>query len=231
MRLAIVFLLLALAAACSVRQLEERRPQDLPWTPLRIEDPVGRMTRMKIARLADDPAACRALLAGAGVAAAPVADRQESPDCGWEGAVRLSAPELAAPDTTVTCPAALSLAIWRRQVVEPAARRHLATELTAPTHFGSYSCRRLYGRESGSFSEHARANAIDISGFTFQGGRRVTLARDWDGTPEEQAFLREVRDGACDLFGTTLSPDYNGAHADHFHLDMGRWGGFGGVCR
>lgn len=231
MRTAIIFLLIALAAAYAVRQLEAQRPHMLPWTPLRIEDPVGPMTRMKIVALADDPAACRALLLGAGVAATPVADRRDGPNCGWTGAVRLSAPAIAAPDTTVTCPVALSLAIWRRHVVEPAARRHLGASLAAPTHFGSYSCRRLYGRESGSFSQHATANAIDISGFTFKDGRRLTLARDWNGAPSEQAFLREVRDGACRLFGTTLSPDYNAAHADHFHLDMGGWGGFGGVCR
>ena len=46
------------------------------------------------------------------------------------------------------------------------------------------------------------------------------------------AFLREVRDGACRLFPTTLSPDYNAAHADHLHLDMAERGKMGwGVCR
>ena len=37
----------------------------------------------------------------------------------------------------------------------------------------------------------------------------------------ERAFLREIRDGACDLFRVVLGPDYNAAHRDHFHLDMG----------
>ena len=41
------------------------------------------------------------------------------------------------------------------------------------------------------------------------------------------AFLREVRDGACDLFATVLSPDYNAAHADHFHLDQAARGAIG----
>jgi len=36
-------------------------------------------------------------------------------------------------------------------------------------------------------------------------------------------FLRKVRDGACQVFLTTLSPDYNAQHHDHFHLDMGGW--------
>jgi hypothetical protein len=28
-------------------------------------------------------------------------------------------------------------------------------------------------------------------------------------------------DGGCRLFRGMLSPDYNDAHRDHFHLDMG----------
>ena len=40
-----------------------------------------------------------------------------------------------------------------------------------------------------------------------------------------------LRDGACGLFATVLSPDYNAAHRDHFHLDQAARGRFGGVCR
>jgi hypothetical protein len=36
-----------------------------------------------------------------------------------------------------------------------------------------------------------------------------------------------VRDGACDLFATVLSPDYNAAHRDHFHLDQAARGASG----
>ena len=39
-----------------------------------------------------------------------------------------------------------------------------------------------------------------------------------------------ARDAACEVFGTVLSPDYNAAHADHFHLDQ-EVRGWGGVCR
>ena len=42
---------------------------------------------------------------------------------------------------------------------------------------------------------------------------------DWTGNDPESRFLHEVRDGACKLFATVLSPDYNAAHADHLHLD------------
>jgi len=51
--------------------------------------------------------------------------------------------------------------------------------------------------------------------------------RDWTGAGVEAAFLRDVRDGACDLFSTVLSPDYNTAYRDHFHLDQAERGATG----
>ena len=35
-------------------------PQDLPWKPLRLDDPVGLATHMKFQRAAADPALCQA---------------------------------------------------------------------------------------------------------------------------------------------------------------------------
>ncbi|HAV51268.1 MAG TPA: extensin, partial [Brevundimonas sp.] len=32
-------------------------------------------------------------------------------------------------------------------------------------------------------------------------------------------FLKRLRDGACRVFSTVLTPDYNEAHRDHLHLD------------
>ena len=40
----------------------------------------------------------------------------------------------------------------------------------------------------------------------------------------EARFLRRIRDDACRIFGTTLSPDYNAVHHDHLHLEAGRPG-------
>jgi hypothetical protein len=33
-------------------------------------------------------------------------------------------------------------------------------------------------------------------------------------------FVRMVHDDACHTFGTTLGPEANDAHKNHFHLDM-----------
>ena len=40
------------------------------------------------------------------------------------------------------------------------------------------------------------------------------------GVAATAAFLHEVHDDACDIFGTVLGPAANAAHHDHFHLDM-----------
>ena len=56
----------------------------------------------------------------------------------------------------------------------------------------------------------------------FSRRRRIAVKGDWNGgTPGERAFLRVVRDSACKRFGTVLSPEYDAAHADHLHLEVG----------
>jgi hypothetical protein len=121
------------------------------------------------------------------------------------------------------------LFLWEKQVVEPAAERHFGQRVTRIDTFGSYSCRPVRGRTQG-WSEHATANAIDIAGFRLADGHRITIAGNWAGEGAEAAFLREVRDGACRIFGTTLSPDYNAAHRDHLHFDQAKRGGWS-YCR
>lgn len=113
--------------------------------------------------------------------------------------------------------------LWERQVAAPAARRHFDAELSRVQHYGIYSCRRLYGRDSGEYSEHATANAIDLAAFAIDDGQQVSVLRDWDDKGAKGAFLREVHEGGCGIFGTSLGPDYNDAHADHFHVDMRGW--------
>ena len=130
------------------------------------------------------------------------------------------------------CAVAAALALWEWHVVQSAAQRHFGREVATIDHFGSYSCRRMYGRQEGRWSEHASANAVDIAGFTLSDGTRISVLRDWDREGPRGAFLKDVRDGACRLFSTVLSPDYNQAHRDHLHLDQAERGQFGWrACR
>lgn len=208
-------------------------PERFPWTELSLADPIGPFTGMKLARLGDDTRQCRALLESAGLAELPV-EQPTPPDprCRFEDGVRIR-PESErsidyAPSRLVTsCPVAAALVLWERDVVQPAARRHFGSRVTRIDHAGSFSCRRLYGRAEGAFSEHATADAVDILGFRLANDNRISVLRDWRGDPAERAFLRDVRDGACDLYATVLSPDYNEAHADHFHFDQAERGTMG----
>lgn len=207
--------------------LLRRRPQDLPWTDLDLAQPIGLFTGRKLAALTGEPDRCRALLDRAGVAYSRVQPGGKG-RCAYADAVRLKPAgdsiALAPASVAPSCPVAAALKLWEWHVVQPAAQRHFGTPVRTITHFGSYSCRRLYGRSAGDFSEHATGDAIDIAGFRLADGRRVTVVGDWKGEGRDAAFLHEVRDGACRLFSTVLSPDYNAAHRDHLHLDQAERG-------
>ncbi|MBC7799003.1 MAG: extensin family protein [Gemmatimonadaceae bacterium] len=182
------------------------------------------MTGIKLSRIAENPEACFAAFAASGMSIARVPNRRSETSCEIEDAVLLSSSIRVDPrGPTVTCRVAAAWALFERHALQPAARRHLGTEVAAVRHLGTYSCRNVNNASSGRRSQHATANAIDIAAFVLADGRDVRLARDWDGARPEAAFLRAVRDGACRWFRVVLSPDYNAAHADHFHFDMGRW--------
>lgn len=205
-----------------------RNPQDLPWRPLDLTEPVGMFTGRKLAALTDDAPRCTGLLRDAGVrfvALVPVSAGR----CGYVDGVRLEPGGsrrigFAPAGVGTSCAIAAGLALWEWHVVQPAARRRFGTSVTRIEHFGSYNCRRIGGGASGAYSEHATADAFDVAGFRLADGRRVSVAADWSGTGDNAAFLRDVRDGACGLFSTVLGPDYNAAHRDHFHLDQAERG-------
>jgi hypothetical protein len=233
----LVLLSLLVVAAIELRAWFDRHPQDLPWTELDLDDPVGRFTAAKLAALGSSPAQCRALLSAAGSPDRPAPPRTVRTECGYRDGIRLGAgrareASFAPADLVTSCPVASALLLWDERVVQPAARRHFGVAVTAIQHAGSFSCRRLYGRDTGPWSEHATADAVDILGFRLPDGRTVSVLRDWNGSAAEQAFLRDVRGGACRLFTTVLSPDYNAAHRDHLHLDTAGRGSAGWrACR
>jgi hypothetical protein len=106
-------------------------------------------------------------------------------------------------------------------VLAPAAQAHFGQKVARLEHFGSYSCRNVYGRANATRSQHATAEALDIAGFVLEDGQRIRVLKDWPEDGTNAAFLRDVRTGACRFFDAVLSPDYNAAHRDHFHFDRG----------
>ncbi|WP_337185100.1 extensin family protein [Phenylobacterium sp.] len=216
--LAIATLLLGVAVA------RWAPPQDLPWTPLRLNEPVGFATRAKFEAAVADPARCRAVLAEGGVAFVEEPARTAGA-CATDNTVRLGAgvAPLSPARPVMTCPLALAYAFWVRHDVQPAARAELGQPIARIEHYGTFACRNLYGRTTGARSQHATANALDVAAFRTASGTQVGVLRHFPGGDAEGRFLRTVRDGACRWFRATLSPDYNAAHADHLHLDRGRF--------
>lgn len=144
--------------------------------------------------------------------------------CGHPDGVLLTRSEISyGGPVLLRCPAAVALVMWERHGLQPEAQKAFGRRVSSVQTFGTYSCRNVYNRENARRSQHATANAIDVAGMTLDGGRSISVLRDWDDDGQSGKFLRAVRDRACSFFGAVLSPDYNAAHANHFHFDMGRW--------
>jgi hypothetical protein len=211
---------LAVVAALATTLLPR---QWLPWTPLSPDVPPGPFTAYRLDLLEHDPAGCRAFLREAGLVWQDVQDRRDGDFCAIEDALRLAPGSLGlTPNVPVMrCPVAAGLVLWRRHGLEPAAREIMGADLASIGHIGTYNCRRQRGNNSGLPSEHAFANAIDITGFTFANGRYARLPGDWNSEGDDARYLRAAWESACEVFKVTLGPEANAAHADHFHLDMG----------
>jgi hypothetical protein len=171
-----------------------------------------------------DDARCIADLGASGVRFDPLPDTYAAPGCNKLGTVQLMAlagdrsPLAVSNLGPVRCGVAKSFTDWARFGVDRAARQILGSPIARIETMGSYACRNVAGtdRRSG----HARAEAIDVSGFVLADGRRIVLQRDWDGgDAATREFLRVVHKSACKRFGTVLGPEYNAAHKDHFHLE------------
>lgn len=198
------------------------RREWVPWEPLDVTASPNLLTRYKLSRLSGDGGQCREILGTTSIDFEPLKNSVTGPGCGFTDAVLVRRTTIdIGEEISLTCRAALSLALWERHVLQPAAHRHFGASVTRIEHFGSYSCRNVYGRSSATRSRHATAEAWDVSGFVLSDGRRIRVVRDWQSTEPAGAFLRELRDGACQFFDGVFSPDYNAAHRDHLHLDRG----------
>lgn len=171
-----------------------------------------------------EDASCLADLGASGARFDPLPDAYAAPGCNKLGTVQLMAlagdraPLSISNLGPVRCGTAKAFSDWARYGVDRAARQILGSPVARIETMGSYACRNVAGTERRS--AHARAEAIDVSGFVLADGRRIVLRRDWqNGDTATREFLRVVHKSACKRFGTVLGPDYNTAHEDHFHLE------------
>lgn len=205
-------------------------PQHLFWKPLDTNRPLGFASKQQLFALNLKPSrACMNLVRDTVGYKTVVADPKRPTSgpgkdvCGWDVARVVYGTEdvLFAPgESNMQCPLSVAVFLWQREV-DALAQKHFDQPLAKIHHYGSYSCRLQRGNGSGQWSEHAFANAWDVASFELEDGTIIGILKDWDGERKKANFLRETRKAACGIFRVTLSPDYNAAHRDHFHLDMG----------
>ncbi|MCU6306792.1 extensin family protein [Enterobacter quasiroggenkampii] len=199
-----------------------------PFTPLTLDDPPGRITQYKLRRLT--PEACASLLLQANqrdlIRTQPVADSGGA--CPLNNVVRVRdfGPVGLNSSFLASCPLALSSALFISQQARPLTKRYTGSELGRIDHLGSFACRNIYHRPDARRSEHATAEALDIAAFRLSNGERVTVLNGWKATTT-QPWLKAMLAASCGYYGNGLGPEYNAAHANHFHLGMR---GFG-LCR
>lgn len=83
------------------------------------------------------------------------------------------------PPATMTCALASGVASWIGKTLQPHAKAMLGTQVVKLHNATSYACRNRYGGETTPLSEHALANALDISEFVFESGETLTVLANW----------------------------------------------------
>ncbi|PXA99795.1 hypothetical protein DMC47_01660 [Nostoc sp. 3335mG] len=131
------------------------------------------------------------------------------------GTIALSSP------LTTNCAVATALADWAGEV-DAYARAALDSPLVALETGTGYMCRARVGGDAEFLSEHGFANAVDLTAFVLEDGRRIAVKDDWGKqTTPEGMLLRQSHGAACGRFTTVLGPEANADHEDHLHLDLG----------
>lgn len=125
----------------------------------------------------------------------------------------------------VTCGVARALLRFEAIVQEEAARL-FERPVVSIEQMGTYNCRQI-AAYAGWVSQHSFAHAIDIKRFKLKGGREISVQKHYGRGPDipaskEGQFLRAVarRVVAEAVFTVVLTPNFDRAHHNHFHLDL-----------
>ena len=134
------------------------------------------------------------------------------------------------PPATMVCPVAEALARWTLEVVAVEAARHLESQPRRIAIGTSYECRSRNRQPGAKLSEHAFANAVDVSGFAFDAKKAVQIG-DHPAEVPEASFQNAIRTQACAYFTTVLGPGSDPSHATHLHLDLRERGHGFRICQ
>ncbi len=177
------------------------------------------------------PIECRAVLERSGVAVEALPPAGEG-ECRREDRTQAHVDAALASDPPTTCAVGAGFELWLRHGVQPAAedRARCAGRSDRALRCLQLPTDARPRRPAAGASMRPATRWTSLPSCSRTGGGSASRA-GWSGRAADgraSCGARATRRAAA--FGTVLSPDYNAAHADHFHLDQaGR--AFGGVCR
>lgn len=135
------------------------------------------------------------------------------------------------PPLRVDCSFALRLGEIERILAEEA-EEHFQAKVLRIGHVGAYVCREVVGRLrgwSGGISEHSFGNAVDVTHFDLENGKRISVLHHYDSEAPAilpyRTLLRDLHHRVRREAGMrALGPDFDASHKTHFHFDAGsRW--------
>lgn len=86
------------------------------------------------------------------------------------------------PPAIMNCRMVAMLTRWLDTSVQPKARAILGKPIVRLTNASAYVCRNRYNAKDQKLSEHAKANALDVSGFITSDGRDIAVMSYWGPT-------------------------------------------------
>jgi hypothetical protein len=90
------------------------------------------------------------------------------------------------PPVKVNCQVAAALYRWNKSTLQPAAKRALRSGVARILGASGYACRNVYNLPNRNLSQHAFANAIDVSAFQLRNGRIITVRKGWGPTRRDK---------------------------------------------
>jgi hypothetical protein len=131
----------------------------------------------------------------------------------------------------MNCAVANEAARWLESSVQPAADDAFGEKVVGIQVPSAFSCRPRNNQRGAKLSEHGMGNALDVSVFVLESGRKVSVLNDWNGNSDSRQFLRRVRSEACGPFKTVLGPGSDAHHRDHLHVDLQQHRSGGTYCK
>ncbi len=97
------------------------------------------------------------------------------------------------PAGILNCRMVARLHQWIETVAQPAALESLGSKIVKLSNASAYMCRNRYNDPAQKISEHAFANALDISAFELADGRTVDVKRYWGLVVESEEAQRAAQ--------------------------------------